>query len=180
MPGYLVIEGVSSNKQEGEKTGEKKKGKIELSEISYCPIKGRVAVLKPFIDKITITYKIADQELTATLVESLLQEADKEQGHFKKAAQFKTGAVSYGASVNLIVPPGDAQVLIQAGPKKKGPASRIQSQQARKAGDRIFKNADRFSRVWSCCFGRPEFRRHHREGDGDASRYCSRCRRHPG
>ena len=118
MPVYLVIEGVSSNKQEeGE---EKKKGKIELSEISYCPIKGRVAVLKPIIDKITITHKIADNELTAALVESLLQEADKEQGHFKKAAQFKSGAVSYRASVNLIVPPGDAQVLIQAGPKKKG------------------------------------------------------------
>ena len=117
MPVYLVIEGVSSNKQEGE---EKKKGKIELSEISYCPIEGRVAVLKPFIDKITITHKIADKELTAALVESLLQEADKEQGHFKKAAQFKSGAVSYRASVNLIVPPGDAQVLIQAGPKKKG------------------------------------------------------------
>jgi hypothetical protein len=32
MPVYLVIEGVSSNKQEGE--GEKKKGKIELSEIA--------------------------------------------------------------------------------------------------------------------------------------------------
>jgi hypothetical protein len=117
MPIYYVINGVSSNKQEGE---EKKKGKIESSEISYCPIKGRVAVLKPFIDKITITYKIADEELVATLVQSLLQEADKEQGHFKKAAQFKSGAVSYKASVNLIVPPGDAQVLIQAGPKKKG------------------------------------------------------------
>jgi hypothetical protein len=52
MPIYYVINGVSSNKQEGE---EKKKGKIESSEISYCPIKGRVAVLKPFIDKITIT-----------------------------------------------------------------------------------------------------------------------------
>ena len=117
MPVYLVIEGVSSNKQEGE---EKKEVKIELSEISYCPISGRVAVLKPIIDKITITHKIADNELTAALVESLLQEADKEQGHFKKAAQFKSGAVSYRASVNLIVPPGDAHVLIQAGPKKKG------------------------------------------------------------
>jgi hypothetical protein len=119
MPVYRVIEGVSSNKQEGE---EKKKGKIESSEISYCPIKGRVAVLKPFIDKITITHKIADEELVKTLVESLLQEADKEQGHFKKAAQFKSGAVSYKASVSLIVPPGDAQVLLQAGPKKKGTA----------------------------------------------------------
>jgi hypothetical protein len=44
-----------------------------LKKISYIPIKGQVAVLKPIIDKISITYKIADPDLLKALIEGLLQ-----------------------------------------------------------------------------------------------------------
>ena len=115
MPVTFGLGGVPSNKPE--KSGVI--GKIDGKEVCYFPIPG-VAITKPFIDKIAITYKISDKDLTAVVIQNLLQETEQEQGHFTNAAQFKSGAASYKASVNLNAPPGDAQVLIQAGPKKPG------------------------------------------------------------
>jgi hypothetical protein len=66
MPVLMTLTGVPSNKQEGGK-GKKKIGQVPINNISYIPIKERVAVLKPIIDKISITYKIADPDLKAAL-----------------------------------------------------------------------------------------------------------------
>ena len=66
MPVNVILKGVSSNKQSH------KQGKVNAKEICYYPIAGRVAALVPFIDKISITYKIDDADLTHAVVESLL------------------------------------------------------------------------------------------------------------
>ena len=125
MPVWLALKGVSSNKQkeieESHKDKKSKIGKILHKNISYCPIVGRVAVLKPVVDKVSITYKMdgSDPTLMPALVEALLLEAEQKV-HFKSAGQFQTGAVQYKASVKLVVPPDGEEVLVQAGPKKPG------------------------------------------------------------
>jgi hypothetical protein len=118
MPVYITLMGVPSNKQ-GEEGGNKKKkvGKIPVNNISYIPIKGQVAVLKPIIDKISITYIIGDPDLEAVVVQSLLQEIE-DGGHWQSGA-FKIGSVAYQASAKLMIPSSSHTVLVQAGPKKK-------------------------------------------------------------
>jgi hypothetical protein len=115
MPVYYKLKGVSSNKQE--ETGKKKEAKIQYKDISYVPIKGQVAVLKPIIDKISITYKIDDPDLKAVVVQNLLQEI--EAGGGWQSGAFKTGSVAYQASAKLMIPSSSHSVLVQAGPKKK-------------------------------------------------------------
>jgi hypothetical protein len=73
-------------------------------------------VLKPILDKISITYCINDQDLLGAVYEGL--KYDVAEGKFENASQFKKGSVKYKASVNLIV--SGEPVLIQAGPTKKG------------------------------------------------------------
>lgn len=127
MPTFIILKGASSNKQEGigkneEEIGKKegyKEAKIDGKDICYFPIKGRVALLNPFIDKISITYKIADEELKVAVIEALKLDVE-EKTAFHSAKDFKTGGVPYAASVHLIVPPKGEKVLIQAGPKKMG------------------------------------------------------------
>jgi hypothetical protein len=122
MAVWLSLKGMSSNKpEEGKSEKKSKKGNILYKNISYCPISGRVAVLKPVIDKVSLTYKLDDSDptLKPAVIESLLQEAE-EKGHFKSAGQFQSGAVKYAASVKLVVPPDGEEVLVQAGPKKPG------------------------------------------------------------
>jgi hypothetical protein len=65
MPVFATLTGVPSNKQEEGGKG-KKVGKIPRKKICYIPIEGQVAVLKPIIDKISITY-IGDPDLKASL-----------------------------------------------------------------------------------------------------------------
>ncbi len=115
MPVNVIFTGVSSNKQ-GE---EVKKGSIEAESICYVPIKGRVAVLKPFIDKISITYKIYDPDLRGAILEALLMKAEA-GGNYSSSKTFKAGKVQYKASVQLSMPHNGAQALIQAIPKNKG------------------------------------------------------------
>jgi hypothetical protein len=117
MPVFTTLTGVPSNKQEELGKGKKKVGKIPVNKVSYTPIKGQVAVLKPVIDKISITYKISDPGLTDVLVESLKQETEA-GGHWQKAP-WKNGPVLYKATADLVVPHSDHRVHIQAGPKKK-------------------------------------------------------------
>ncbi|WP_425987738.1 hypothetical protein [Afipia sp. DC4300-2b1] len=115
MPVFFTVAGVSSNKQKEDKG---KKAKIDSKDVSYFPIRGKIAVLKPIIDKISITHQISDPELKETLIECLLQEAEQ-GGQFQSAPKYGSGQIQYKASVNLLVPPYDLPVLIQAGPKKK-------------------------------------------------------------
>jgi hypothetical protein len=115
MPIFTTLTGAPSNKQ-GE-AGIKKVGEIPLKKISYIPIKGQVAVLKPILDKISITYKIADPDLQKTLVQSLLQEIEA-GGHWDHGP-FKMGPVVYSASGKLNDPTSGHEVTVQAGPKKK-------------------------------------------------------------
>ena len=81
------------------------------------PIKGQVAVLKPIIDKISITYIIADPDLRKALIESLLQEIEA-GGHWHHGP-FKIGGVAYKASAQLVFPSSGHTVRVQAGPTKK-------------------------------------------------------------
>ena len=122
MPVVFPMTGVSSNKQEGSEGS--KKGKIEGKEVCYFPIPGHVAVLHPIIDKISVTYQIADQDLKGAVIECL-KLAVEEKGPFDAAQTFKSGAVTYEASVNLLVPPDNEKVLIQAGPQKIGLAHNL-------------------------------------------------------
>src|SRR6266545_1217411 len=102
----LTLKGPPSNKP----------GQIDLKKVAYRPLKAQIAVLKPIIDKISITYPIDDSELRETLIESLLLEAEK--GHpFAPAPKFGKGSAQYKASALLTTPSGD-RVLIQIGPKK--------------------------------------------------------------
>ena len=127
MPLWLLLKGLSSNKQDIEskidiEIGKKdKKGKILSKDIAYCPITGQVAVLKPVIDKVSIVYKMggSDPDLMPGLVEGLLLDAE-DKTDFKSAGHIQTGAVTYKASVKLVVPPNGEEVLLQAGPKKAG------------------------------------------------------------
>ena len=115
---------IASNKQEyvdgiGVEGKGIKKTQIPFKDISYIPIPGRVAVLKPLIDKVSLTYKTpsGDPALKPAVIEGLLLDAgDKENTQFKTAGQFQSGAVKYAASVKLIVPPNSEEVLVQAGP----------------------------------------------------------------
>ena len=115
MPVFMTLTGVSSNKQE---EGTKKVGKIPFNKVSYVPIKGQVAVLKPILDKISITYIIGDPDLKAVVVQNLLHEIEEGVGHWKSAA-FKIGSVAYQASAKLVIPSSSHTMLVQAGPKKK-------------------------------------------------------------
>jgi len=113
MPIYATLTGVSSNKPEGKL----KIGKIPLQKISYLPVKGQVAVLKPIIDKISITY-IGDPNLTPVLVQNLKQET--EAGVCWQMAPWKNGPVLYQATADLVTPAGGSVARLQVGPKKKG------------------------------------------------------------
>ena len=120
MPLVVVLKGLSSNKQEIDNKDKKsKKGTIRYKDISYVPIAGRVAVLKPIIDKVSIVYKVggSDPDLMPGLIQGLLLDAE-DKADFKSAGHVQTGKVTYKASVNLVVPPNGEEVLIQAGPKK--------------------------------------------------------------
>src|ERR1700704_1926751 len=93
-----------------------KPGHVDFNKISYRPMKWHIAVLKPVIDKISITYPIDNIELKETLTESLRLEA--EEGHpFAPAPKFGKGSVQYKASALLSTPSGET-ALIQIGPKK--------------------------------------------------------------
>lgn len=123
MPILYIIKGVSSNKQgeiglNGNKI-EQKTAKIAVEDISYLAAGERVAVLRPVLDKIAITYQIPEPDLAGAVIESLLQEAEAKQ-NFKSAPQFKSGAMKYAASTKLIMPFSGAETLVQAGPKKSG------------------------------------------------------------
>jgi hypothetical protein len=61
MPVFMTLTGVPSNKQEDGGKGKKKVGQIPINKISYIPIGGQVAVLKPIVDKISITYIVPRQ-----------------------------------------------------------------------------------------------------------------------
>ena len=117
MPVYMILTGVPSNKQEEVGKGKKKVGKIPVKNISYIPVKGQIAVLKPIIDKISITYIIGDPDLTAAVVQNLLQEI--EAGGYWQSGAFKIGSVGYKASAKLNIPSSGHTALVQAGPKKK-------------------------------------------------------------
>jgi hypothetical protein len=121
MPVFMTLTGVSSNKQEG---GKKKVGKIPINKISYIPIKGQVAVLKPIIDKISITYIISDPDLKAVLVQNLKQETEA-GGHWQSAA-WKKGTVVYEASAELAIPSSGHTVHVHVGPKKKTTTLRLE------------------------------------------------------
>jgi hypothetical protein len=56
-------------------------------------MKGQVAVLKPIIDKISITYIIGDPDLKAVVVQNLLHEIEEGVGHWQSGA-FKVGSVA--------------------------------------------------------------------------------------
>jgi hypothetical protein len=117
MPVSFKLTGWSSNKQPNQHPGTKHTvGSINGTLVSYIPIKGRIAVLKPVLDKISIAYFIDDPDLLGAVYDGLKH--DVADGKFKNAPQFKTGAVKYKASVNLIV--SGEPILIQAGPTKKG------------------------------------------------------------
>lgn len=123
MPVFVSLSGVSSNKQgEANEQGEvkgKKVGKVLFDKISYIPIPGQVAVLKPVIDKISITY-VGSPDLEPVLVENLLQEIEA-GGHWKAHA-WMHGGVPYKASAQLAIPVDGQTALIQVGPTKKGVA----------------------------------------------------------
>jgi hypothetical protein len=113
MPVSIKLKAWSSNKQDDPHT--ETVGSVNANVVSYIPIVGRIAVLKPILDKIAITYMINDQDLLESVYQGL--KYDVADGKFKNATQFQTGAVKYKASVNLIV--SGEPVLIQAGPMKK-------------------------------------------------------------
>lgn len=115
MTVFMTLTGIPSNKQ-GEVGKAKKAGKIRYKDISYVPMKGQVAVLKPIIDKISITY-VGHPDLKAVLVQNLLQEI--EAGNHWESAPFKKGPVLYQASARLVIPSSGHSVVVQAGPKKK-------------------------------------------------------------
>ena len=118
MPVFMTLTGVPSNKPEEGGKGKQKVGKIPFNKISYIPIKGQVAVLKPILDKISITYIIGDPDLKAVVVQNLLHEIVEGVGHWQSGA-FKVGSVAYQASAKLMIPSSGDSVLVQAGPKKK-------------------------------------------------------------
>src|SRR4051812_17804888 len=75
MPVFITLTGVPSNKQEGGGKGKEKVAKVVFNKVSYVPIKSQVAVLKPIIDKISITY-IGNPGLTDVLVQNLMHETE--------------------------------------------------------------------------------------------------------
>ncbi|TPQ31525.1 hypothetical protein C2U70_23795 [Bradyrhizobium guangdongense] len=121
MPVFVALSGVSSNKQgEAGKKGEvkeKKIGKVPYNDISYIPIQGQAAILKPVIDKVAITY-VGSPDLGPVLVQNLLQEIEA-GGHWK-AQPWVNGSVPYKASAQLAIPLSGQTALIQVGPTKKG------------------------------------------------------------
>jgi hypothetical protein len=125
MPVVVNLKGLPSNKQkigdQGEKGEGGKVGKVIVSDICYSPVPGRVAVLKPFIDKITILSKIGDPIAKKALIQGFNGDAE-DGGKYSSASTFKTGNVSYESSVLLAVPASGHRVLIQVGPKKKDTA----------------------------------------------------------
>jgi hypothetical protein len=118
MPVFFVLKGFSSNKHGDEEKIQEKKGTVGVTQICYIPIQNQVAVLNPFIDKISITYKISDNDGKRAIIEALMG-AVEEKGPFTAAPTFKSGKTTYKASVHLIVPPHGHKVLIQVGPKKQ-------------------------------------------------------------
>ena len=125
MPVVVSIKGVHSNEQPKSDDSQKpvKVGKISAKDVCYYPIAHQVAVLKPIIDKVSITYFVSDLVLLGALIECL-KHAVAEGGPFKNAPKFKSGAVKYASSVDLMIPDG-GKVLIQAGPKKLGLAHNL-------------------------------------------------------
>ena len=73
---------------------------------------------------------IPNDDLTAVVIEMLLEVVEKEWGTFMSAAHSKSGVIHYKASMPFNEPLGDLCVLVHASPKKSGAACstfRIQS-----------------------------------------------------
>lgn len=104
MPLFLKIPGaLSSNKQ----------GKVEWSRICYRVIDGKVAILKPLIDRLSITYLIKDPDLLGAVIDSLLS---PDEDLPIKSYKFASGKQLYKASVQLTAQSGE-RAYLQVGPK---------------------------------------------------------------
>lgn len=121
MPVYAHLNDPASNKQGN--TGSKKI-KLDCKRVSYSPLPN-VYILKPHIDKISITYKIADADLTDCIVESLLMKIEQEKSLYASAKSFKAGTTVYQAAAILILPHNGSHALVQAKPKNKAPSHHL-------------------------------------------------------
>jgi hypothetical protein len=90
---------------------------VAVGRISYQPIPGHIAVLKPIIDRVTLLYKCPELGLEKVLIQNLLMATESEPG-FEKASSFGTSSTKYQAAVKFTTA-GGATVHLQAGPKLK-------------------------------------------------------------
>lgn len=100
------------------------KTKVNITDIAYSPVtleKHKAYILKPKIDKISITYAVNDIE-DQKGIKTLLWNAVKDESspHFQNAVFKKGSPKRYGTNVNLIDPTSKKSVLIQADPNKAG------------------------------------------------------------